>query len=367
MKSKINYASSGVNYDVIDPIKRLAQTRARKTSGNLEKFGMKEVAGSRGETAFVWEEEDCFKAFVIEGLGTKNLIADKLRKLTGKTYYDQLAQDTIAMIVNDLIVVGAQPLAVNAYFATGSSDWFEDKERAKDLIEGWTKACNMAGATWGGGETPTLSGIINSNTADLAGSAIGIIKPKQRLTLGDKLQAGDVILLIESSGIHSNGLTLARNIEKDLPEGYANKLPDGKSFGETLLIPTHIYVNLVNDLFEEGVDIHYMVNITGHGWRKLMRANIEFSYVLNEVPTPQPIFDFIQKESGNNDEEMYGTFNMGAGFAIMLPADQVQKAQNMATKNNFNSWKAGVIQEGERQVIIKPKKIIFKGKSLNLR
>ena len=367
MKVKINYSDSGVNYDAVDPIKKLAQTRAKETSGNLDKFNMKEVTGSRGETAFVWEEEDCYKAFVIEGLGTKNLIADKVRKLTGKTYYDQIAQDTIAMIVNDLIVVGALPMVINAYFAAGSSDWFKDKQRAEDLIEGWKKSCNLAGATWGGGETPPLKDIIEPNAIDLSGSAIGIIKPKARLTLGEKLQAQDAIVLIESSGIHSNGLTLTRALAEKLPEGYSEKLSDGSKFGEELLIPTHIYVSFVKDLFEAGVDVHYMVNITGHGWRKLMRANREFSYIINEVPTPQAIFDFIQKESGNSDEEMYGYFNMGAGFAIMVGPDQVKKVQEIAEKNGFKSWNAGLVEEGERQVVIKPKNITFKGETLNLR
>lgn len=365
--SKITYSSSGVNYDAVDPIKRLAQTSARKTSGNLEKFGMKEISGSRGETAFVWEEEDCFKAFVIEGLGTKNLIADEVRKLTGKTYYDQLAQDTIAMIVNDLIVVGAQPLVINAYFATGSSDWFEDEERAKDLVEGWARACNLAGATWGGGETPPLKDILELNAIDLSGSAVGIIKPKDRLTLGDKIKAGDAIVLIESSGIHSNGLTLTRALASKLPEGYATKLSDGSTFGENLLTPTHIYVQLVKELFDTVVDIHYMINITGHGFRKLMRANINLSYLITQIPPIPPIFEFIQEHSGNSDEEMYGIFNMGAGFAIIVPYDQVERVQEVATKNNLKSWNAGVVQEGEKQVIIKPKNITFKGKALNLR
>lgn len=367
VKSKITYSSSGVNYDAVDPIKRLAQTRARKTSGNLEKFGMKEVSGSRGETAFVWEEADCFKAFVIEGLGTKNLIADKVRTLTGKTYYDQLAQDTIAMIVNDLIVVGAQPLVINAYFATGSSEWFEDEERAQDLVEGWTRACNLAGATWGGGETPPLKDIIELDAIDLSGSAVGIIKPKDRLTLGDKLTAGDSIILIESSGIHSNGLTLTRALASKLPKGYATKLSDGSTFGEALLTPTHIYVQLVKELFDTGVDIHYMINITGHGFRKLMRANREFTYQITQIPPIPEIFNFIKEHSGNSDEEMYGTFNMGAGFAIIVPYDQVERVQVIAKRHNFKSWNAGVIQGGARQVIIKPKNITFKGETLNLR
>src|SRR3989344_3979588 len=355
MKGKISYSSSGVNYSSVDPIKKLAQIKALENSSNLDKFNTKEVSESRGESAFVWEEDACYKAFVIEGLGTKNLVADEVRKITGKTYYDQIAQDTVAMIVNDLVVVGAQTQVINAHFATGTSSWFEDEQRSKDLIEGWAKACNLAGATWGGGETAPLKDIIDSATIELSGAAIGIIKPKNKLTLGDKLQTGDIIILIESSGIHANGLTLVREIASKLPQGYETKLSDGTTLGETLLTPTHIYVQLVSDLFEAGIDIHYMVNITGHGWRKLMRANREFSYTINEVPPVSPLFEFIQKESESTDEEMNGTFNMGAGFALFIPSSDVEKLQEIAQKNNLKSYNAGVVEEGERQVIIKQK------------
>ena len=366
-KKSISYSDSGVNYDSIDPIKKLAQSKAKETSKNLNTFNMSEVAASRGESAFVWEEEDSYKAFVIEGLGTKNLIADEVRKLTNKTYYDQIAQDTIAMIVNDLIVVGALPLVINAYFAAGSSEWFEDEQRSKDLIDGWAKACEISGATWGGGETPPLKDIILPDAIDLSGAAIGIIKPKTRLILGDKIKAGDTIVLIESSGIHSNGMTLARKLVKNLNEGYATKLSDGTTFGETLLTPTHIYVPFVKQLLEENLDIHYMVNITGHGWRKLMRANRDFSYIINEVPNPQPIFEFIQENSGNSDEDMYGYFNMGAGFAVIVSNQQAEKVIEIAAKKNLKAWSSGVVENGPRKVFINAKRITFERDTLNLR
>lgn len=367
-ETPMTYSSVGVNYEAMDPFKRLAQLKARETAFNLERFGMKEVEASRGESAYVWEEEDCYRAFVIEGLGTKNLVADETRKITGKTYYRELAQDTVAMIVNDLIVVGADPQVVNAYFAVGRSDWLSDEERSKDLIEGCVGACNLAGAVWGGGETPTLKGIIEPNTIDLSGSAVGIVKPKERLTLGDKITLGDGFLLVESSGIHANGLTLARTIASKLPKGYATSLSGGKCYGELLLTPTHIYASLIRDYFKAGVDIHYMVNITGHGWRKLMRANREFSYIIEQIPKPQPIFDFIQEHSRNNDEEMYGTFNMGAGFGVFMPKQNIELAQQIAKeKHGLESWEAGYVDKGQRQVIIKPKNLIFKGETLAVR
>lgn len=361
-KSKINYAQTGVKYNILDPIKKIAQSLGKQTAKNFP-----EVETSRGESAYVWEEEDAYRAFVIEGLGTKNLVADEMEKITGKTYYSEIAQDTIAMIVNDILTVGALPQVINAYFATGDPNWFKDNERSKALVEGWAKACKMAGATWGGGETPGLSGIINPGTIDLAGACIGIIKPKDRSTLGNKIQDGDTILLIESSGIHANGLSLARAIADKLPEGYATKLPDGSMYGEALLTPAYIYAALIKDLFEASIDIHYMVNITGHGWRKLMRATQPFTYLIIQIPPTPEIFDFIQKHSNSSNQEMYSTFNMGAGFAIYLPANQIEKAQEIATAHNLKSWNAGIVQEGSKQVIIEPKNTSFAAESLGVR
>lgn len=368
----ITYSSTGVNYDAMDPFKRRAQLHAIETSGNIERLGMKVVEQSRGESAFVWDEGDHYKAMVIEGLGTKNLVADAMRKITGKSYYDKSAQDTIAMIVNDLIVVGADPMVVSVYVASGSSEWFSDEKRAEDLTSGCKKACDMAGATWGGGESPTLRDLVVPGSAELAGAAIGIIKPKERLTLGDKLQAGDSIVLVGSSGIHANGLTLARTIADRLPEGYETRLSDGTMYGEELLRPTFIYSEYVRSLFENGLEPHYMVNITGHGWRKIMRATQEFSYIIEWIPQPQPIFYFLQEQSGNNDKEMYGNFNMGAGFAVFLPREQAERAIRIAGLCGFGATAAGRVEEGPRQVVIKPTEmpwlnIAFGGESLGVR
>jgi len=362
------YRSTGVDYDAIDPFKRLAQLNARETSLNLKQLGMRVVESSRGESAIVWDRGDHYAAFVIEGLGTKNLVADATRKITGRTYYDQIAQDTVAMIINDLIVVGAEPEMINMYAGSRTSEWFEDLERAEDLLIGRKKACDLAGATWGGEESPTLKGIIVPKTGEILGAATGIIKPKTRLTLGDKLREHDRILLVESSGIHVNGLTLARMIADDLLEGYATELRDGSTYGEALLTPTHIYANLVRDLFEQGIDIHYMVNITGHGWRKIMRATQDFTYIIKKIPDAHRVFEFIQDHSGNNDKEMYGNFNMGAGFVIFLPERDIAKAIEVARSNHsMHALDAGYVQEGEKQVIIQPKNLIYSGESLKVR
>jgi phosphoribosylformylglycinamidine cyclo-ligase len=366
-ESASNYAQSGVDYSAMDPIKVLAQKRAAQTAGNLAAFNAYEITESRGESAYVWDEGDTYRSLVIEGLGTKNLVADAMRQYGDKTYYDAIAQDTIAMVVNDLIVVGALPQVVNAYFAIGDSNWMKDEQRAADLINGWAKACDLSGAVWGGGETPTLKGIIKPETIDLGGSAVGIIKDKKNLVLGDKLVTGDKIIFIASSGIHANGLTLARHVADNAAEGYATRLSDERSYGEALLTPTPIYVPVVRALQLKHIDIHYMVNITGHGWRKLMRATKDFHYVIDTIPTIQTEFLFIQQQTSSSDEEMYGNFNMGAGYAIYVAESDAEKVVIAAKEQGFEAFIAGHVEDGPKQVTIRPKNITFSGDSLEVR
>lgn len=363
--NNLTYKDSGVNYDVIDYLKRIAQEAGEQTINNLPK-NYQEVSASRGESAHVIDAGEIYFASVIEGLGTKSLVADEMYKLTGKTYYDNVAYDTVAMIVNDLITVGAKPLSIMAYWAAGSSDWFNDKKRADDLVSGWTKASNDSGTVWGGGETPVLSKIINEGAIDLAGSCFGIINPKKNLCLGEKLEAGDRIIVFESSGIHANGLTLARKIVESLAEGYITKVGE-KTYGELLLTPTIIYAKLIEKLLDNNIDIHNMANITGHGWRKLMRNKKEFTYRITELPPVPGVLKFIIDQGKLDNEEAYGNLNMGAGFAIFVPAKEVSQVINMASKLGIKAYNAGVVESGEKKVIIEPLNIIFEKESLQVR
>lgn len=366
MKNQLTYKQSGVNYETIDYLKRIAQTAGKKTVNNLPE-NYKEVSASRGESAHVVDAGEFYFTLVIEGLGTKSLVADEMYKLTGKTYYDRVAYDTVAMIVNDLITVGAKPLTLMAYWATGSSDWFRDKKRADDLVLGWTKASQDSGAVWGGGETPVLLGIINKETIDLAGACFGIINPKKNLCLGEKLQPGDRIILFESSGIHANGLTLARKIAKSLPESYLTKIDGEKTYGELLLTPTIIYAKLIEDLFKNTIDIHYMVNITGHGWRKLMRHKKELTYKITDLPPVPKVLQFIVEQGKLDDKEAYGNLNMGAGFAIFVPEKEVDQVLALAEKHQIKAYSYGLVEEGEKKVVIEPKNIIFSKETLQVR
>lgn len=362
----MTYHGVGVEYGVLDAFKRLAQAAAKETAGNIYRLGVQEFGQSRGESAYLIEMPDMYLAMVEEGLGTKNLVADAMYNLTGKSYYDKIAQCTVAMIVNDLVTLGALPLSVAMHLAVGVSDWFKDEQRALDLIRGWKRSCDLARCTWGGGETPTLRGIVVPETVLLSGSAMGIIKPKERLII-NKIQHGDKIVIIESSGIHANGLTLARKIAEKLSEGYLTKLSDGRTYGETLLDPTHIYVGLVEDCLNAGIDIHYAVNITGHGWRKLMRATDSFTYVIEKLPKQLQIFDCIQQFGPVDDLEAYGNLNMGAGFALYVAEADVPKVLEVAKNLGFGALVAGYIKKGDKQVIIEPKGLKFAGNTLEVR
>ena len=147
----LSYAQSGVQYDLIDPLKVAAQRAAAATGAHLATHGFAEVEASRGESAYVVDVGPFFVASIVECLGSKALVDDEMAVLAGRSYYAAIAQDTIAMAVNDLITVGATPLVVQAYWAAGGSDWFADAERAQALVAGWQAACNTCRVAWGGG------------------------------------------------------------------------------------------------------------------------------------------------------------------------------------------------------------------------
>lgn len=366
-KQTITYAQVGDNYDTKDPIKKLAQTAAAQTAVNLKKNGFEEVSDTRGESAFVWKQHGVYMAAMIEGLGTKNLVADEMRKITGITYYDVIGNDTVAYIINDLISVGAKPLTIHAYWAVEDNSWLQDEQRMKDLISGWKSACDLSGASWGGGETPTLKQIVVPDTIDLGGSAVGIIEPSDRLITDKKLKSGDRILLLRSRGINASGISLARAIAKKLPKGYGEEMPSGTFYGEGILTKCNIYAKLIQELFDEGVDIHYCNYISGHGMRKIMRARGKFRYVVEKIFEPQEIFGFIQKHANLDDYEMYQTYNMGQDYIMFLPQQDMAKALEVVKLNGFEGLDAGYIEAGPRQVIVKPKKLTYSGETMDIR
>lgn len=363
--AKLDYHDA-VNYDIADPAKVLAQNEGKATAKNMP-FGFSEVEGTRGESAYVFDMGDSYGALVQEGLGTKSLIAQNVLQTTGKSHFAAIAQDTVATVINDLVSVGATPVVMNAYWSSGSYDWLANQQLTHDFIKGWRDACDKAHVTWGGGETQSLSGIVSKDALEFAGCGFGVIKQKSNLVKDKNLREGDAILFLESSGIHANGVSLAREIAATLPDGYQTKLDDGTTYGEALLVPTILYAEVLQAFMTAGLDIHYLSNITGHGWRKIMRGTPQLSYIIEQIPTPQPVFDFIQKHSNNSTEEMYSNYNMGAGYAVYLPEADALKAQDIAKNLGIQSWIAGHIEHGHKQVVIKPLDITFSDETLRVR
>ncbi|MFG6462852.1 AIR synthase related protein [Roseateles sp. DXS20W] len=365
--SPLTYDQAGVNYDLIDPLKVTAQRAAAATASHLAGHGFSEVKASRGESAYVVDVGPFYVASIVECLGTKTLVADEMAKLTGKSFFAGIAQDTIAMAVNDLITVGATPLVVQAYWAAGGSDWFGDAQRAQALVAGWKAACDTCQVAWGGGETPALAGIVEDGRIDLAASCTGLINPKERLSVGDKLGAGDAIVLLASSGIHANGLSLARKLAERLPNGYLTEIAPGLTYGEALLAPTALYSPVTEALWKAGIAPHYCANITGHGWRKLLRHPSALTYRIHTVPPKTAVLEFIQQQAGQDDREAYSTLNMGAGFAIFVKAEDAERTAQVARDCGIAAWVAGSVEAGEKQLLIEPLNIRFSEDDLALR
>ena len=363
----LSYEQAGVDYDLIDPLKVRAQHAAAATATHLAAHGFSEVTASRGESAYVVDVGPFYIASIVECLGSKALVADEMHRLTGKCYYDSIAQDTIAMAINDLITVGATPLIVQAYWAAGGSDWFADGQRSAALVEGWKRACDACGVAWGGGETPALAGIVADGRIDLAASCTGLINPKERLSVGDKLAPGDAIVLLASSGIHANGLSLARKLVERLPQGYLTPVLPGLSYGDALLAPTVLYSPVTEALYRAGVTPHYCANITGHGWRKLLRHPAQHRYRIHTVPEVTPVLQFIQQHARQDDREAYSTFNMGAGFALFVKAGDAQRTAEVAQALDVKAWVCGEVEAGAKELLIEPLGIRFGTDDLQLR
>ena len=363
---RASYRDAGVDYETLDAGKRLAMANALSTSSLLAAHGARALDVSRGEPAFVFELDERTLAFVVEGLGTKSIIARQVLAEQGIDRFGDVAYDTVAAIVNDLCCVGALPLVVNAYFATGSSGWYREADRSRSLVEGWRRACVDAGCTWGGGESPSLSGLVDEQEIELAGAAVGVVPQGRTPVLGDRLGPGDEIVLVDSSGLHANGASLARLVAGRLNEGYASVLPSGASLGEALLEPSAMYVGLVAELLSRGTPLTYISHITGHGLLKLMRRPTELRYRIWKLPEIPEVLSFLVAEAGLETKAAYSTFNMGAGYALYCTAGAGSEIVEIAAKLGLQACIAGGVEEGPREVLLEPVGVRFDGGELEL-
>jgi phosphoribosylformylglycinamidine cyclo-ligase len=258
------------------------------------------------------------------------------------------------------------PLVVNAYFATGSSDWYRHHQRHAALLTGWREGCADAGATWGGGESPSLPELVAGDDIELAGSAVGLVPAGQPPLLGSSLRPGDEIVFIASTGLHANGSSLARMVASRLPDRYVTPLPSGRTFGAVLLDRSAIYAELVATLIASEVELHYLSHITGHGLLKLMRPGRDLSYHITALPEVPEVLAFLVEETGMSAHEAYSTFNMGCGFAVYCAAGDGSHVVGLAEGLDLPAHVAGTVQEGPRRVVLEPVDVAFESADMNL-
>ena len=312
-----------------------------------------EVITRFGQYASVCKiNDDLAIAISTDGVGSKTIVASTLGR------YDTIGYDCVAMNVNDIICVGARPFAMVDYLGVHTLD----ASMTEEILRGLGGAAKEAGIAIPGGELAQLPEVIGSDgksegdpTAfDLVGTCIGTCHP-DKLVLGQDIEVGDAIIGIASSGIHSNGLTLARKAL--LVEGrrqLADEVDElGRSVGEELLQPTEIYVRAVTALWDYGIETRGLVHITSDGFTNLCRLDAEVGYDIDALPEPQPIFKLIQSVGGIEDAEMYRVFNMGIGFVVITPASQLDGALEQLRQTGYEVHRIGTVDDRRGQVTLR--------------
>jgi phosphoribosylformylglycinamidine cyclo-ligase len=277
-----------------------------------------------------------------DGVGTKLKLAIE----TGR--HGGVGIDLVAMCANDVIVQGAEPLFFLDYYATGRLD----VAAAAAVIEGIAAGCRQAGAALLGGETAELPGFYSGGDYDLAGFCVGIVE-YERIIDGSRVAAGDVIVGIASSGLHSNGYSLARKVLERSGAAYDMPL-DGAPLIERLLAPTRIYVKPLLALLAE-VEVHALAHITGGGLPENLPRVLPDGLMatVDRAGCRRPaVFDWLQSEGGIADAELYRTFNCGLGMAVVLPAAAAETAIALLAEHGEHAWIAGRIEAGERRVVL---------------
>lgn len=296
-------------------------------------------------------------AFSCDGVGTKLIVAEMMDK------YDTIGIDCIAMNVNDIICVGAEPISMVDYLAVQEVNPRIFGEIGKGLYEG-AKQSNI---NIPGGEVAQIGEMVKgykeNSGIDIAGTCVGTVQ-LDKIIIGQRLEEGDVVIGLRSSGIHSNGLTLARNVLLNKMKFKIDKyIPELKrTLGEELLEPTHIYVPEIMEILRSGINVKALSNITGDGLLNLLRVERkDVSFIVDYLPEPHPIFNLIKESGRVSDIEMYQTFNMGIGFCVTVAAADKDKCLNILKKHKVKANIIGhVIKDKTKRIFVKPIKLIGK-------
>lgn len=278
--------------------------------------------------------DDLGIAITTDGVGTKLLIAESLGR------WDTVGIDCIAMNVNDIICVGAEPIALVDYLAVDQAD----PEVAEEIGRGLAVGAEQANIDIVGGELAQLGDIVKG--LDLAGACFGTVAPADLIT-GSSIEPGDSIVGLPSSGLHSNGYTLARTALEEL--GW-DDLSLGEPLGEILLEPTTIYVRAVMALIDSPVEVTGLAHITSGGLENLLRLDADVTYEITDPLSVPPIFELISQRASVPDEEMHEVFNMGCGFCVVVRANDETEAVSTLAEFHPGAARIGTVREGPRQV-----------------
>ncbi|MDR1728736.1 MAG: phosphoribosylformylglycinamidine cyclo-ligase [Acidobacteriota bacterium] len=283
-----------------------------------------------------------------DGVGTKIIVAEMLEK------YDTVGIDCVAMNVNDLLCVGAEPLALLDYIAVQ----VPHPDLLESLARGLYKGAELARVTIPGGEIAQIKemihGVKDGYGFDLVATCVGKV-PLDKIMIGRDIAEGDAVVGLRSSGIHSNGLTLARRVVFEKLGWKADRyVPDlGRTIGEELLEPTRIYVREAVEMMQSGLRVKAMAHITSTGFLNLNRADAPMGYVLDNLPEPLPVFDLIQNEGGVGIEDMYFTYNMGIGFCIVVDPADAGAVHAIAAKHGVPSFTIGhTVKDPDKKVYL---------------
>ncbi len=342
MSDGLTYKESGVDVDEGERFVKLISPLVKET------FRKEVLTGLGGFGALFELDPGRFKKPVLisgtDGVGTKLKIAFMVDR------HDTVGIDLVAMCVNDILTSGAEPLFFLDYFATGRLS----AEIGKEVVKGIVRGCREAGCALIGGETAEMPGFYSAGEYDLSGFAVGIVE-KDEIIDGSTVDTGDVIVGISSSGLHSNGFSLVRNLffnrNKMEIDSYMEVL--GRTLGEELLEPTRIYVNAFNLLREEGIGVKAMAHITGGGIPgNLPRALPAGKRALLRRGSwkEPPIFDMIRRLGNISEREMEKTFNLGIGYIIILSAAEAERAVSVLKGPVYESFIIGDIQNGEKGI-----------------
>ena len=328
----LSYKDAGVDIDagneLVNRIKSVVkETKRPEVMGGLGGFGALCAIPEKYKQPILVSGTD--------GVGTKLRLAMDLNR------HESIGIDLVAMCVNDLIVQGAEPLFFLDYYATGKLN----VDVAATVVTGIAEGCKQSGCALVGGETAEMPGMYHGDDYDLAGFCVGVVE-KSEMIDGSKVQDGDALIALASSGAHSNGYSLVRKIIEVSGVNPATEQLDGKPLADHLLAPTKIYVKSVLDLISK-IDVHAIAHITGGGfWENIPRVLPDNTQaVIDESSWQWPaIFNWLQQAGNVSRHEMYRTFNCGVGLIIALPKQLAEQAINLLNQHGEKAWLLGEIK-----------------------